>query len=406
MRVLHIGKFYPPFAGGIENFLGDLLPALRRNGLAVAALVHDHLSSGISTRNISTSPMVYRVPCFGTLLYAPVSPMFPLILRHVIGKFRPHILHLHMPNTSAFWVMALSCYRRIPWVVHWHADVVPSEIDSRMAIAYRLYRPFEQYLLGRAASIVTTSRSYLVSSKALSPWRDKCQVIPLGLDSMRLKMPDLDLRNWAEGIWGQKTTRVLAIGRLTYYKGYEVLVKAAAHASNISVLIVGEGDRKRQLQGLIGELGLRGQVTALGLLEEQRLHALLATCDCLCLPSVERTEAFGLVLLEAMRYSKPAVASDVRGSGIGWVVRHKQTGLLVRPGDPIDLARALRVMAEIPELRKRMGKAAAERFDKVFRIDQVARKLMAMYQTISPIKGINHDTKCLLSNHQTQLLLR
>ena len=380
MRVLHIGKFYPPFAGGMENFLGDLLPSLKRLGVDVSALVHNHRDSGRKAK--TTDFPVYRVPCYGNLLYAPVSPGFPLVLKQVIKKFCPDILHIHTPNTSAFWVMTLSCARRIPWVIHWHADVVLSEIDRRMAVAYRIYRPFEQHLLSRAATIIATSRPYLITSKSLYPWRNKCTVIPLGIDSARLKMPDGNLKNWAERIWGHKKTRVLAIGRLTYYKGHEVLIRAAARAPDLRVLIVGEGDRKRRLDSLLAELGLRERVTLLGFMEEERLQALLASCDCLCLPSVERTEAFGLVLLEAMRYAKPVVASDVPGSGIGWVVKHEETGFLIPPGDSIQLARALEVMAEVPALRGRMGQAAEERFNKIYQIDRVSTEIMGVYEAV------------------------
>ena len=380
MRVLHIGKFYPPFAGGMENFLGDLLPSLKRLGVDVCALVHNHRDSGRKAK--TTDFPVYRVPCYGNLLYAPVSPWFPLVLKQVIKKFRPDILHIHTPNTSAFWAMTLSCARRIPWVIHWHADVVLSEIDRRMAVAYRIYRPFEQHLLSRAATIIATSRPYLITSKSLYPWRNKCTVIPLGIDSARLKMPDGNLKNWAERIWGHKKTRVLAIGRLTYYKGYEVLIRAAAHAPDLMVLLVGEGGRKRRLDSLIAELGLGERVMLPGFLGEARLQALLASCDCLCLPSVERTEAFGLVLLEAMRYAKPVVASDVPGSGIGWVVKHEETGFLIPPGDSIQLARALEVMAEVPALRGRMGQAAEERFNKIYQIDRVSVEIMGVYEAI------------------------
>ncbi len=382
MRVLHIGKFYPPFAGGMENFLGDLLPALKRIGVNAKALVHDQPSLRKRSCCNNISSPVYRVPCYGSLMYAPVSPGFPLVLNKFIHTFHPQILHLHLPNTSAFWAMTLACARRIPWVVHWHSDVVPSEIDRRLAVAYRLYRPVEQRLLQRTQTIVATSPSYLATSEALTPWRDKCRVVPLGLDAMRLKIPAEALKKWAEGIWQQKHIRVLAIGRLTYYKGHEVLIRAAAHVPGIRVLIVGEGDRKERLQSLIKELGLAERVELSGFMEETKLQALLASCDCLCLPSVERTEAFGLVLLEAMRYAKPVVASDVAGSGIGWVVTHGETGFLVPPGDASGLARALQAMAEKQHLRKSMGRAAKEQFNNFFQIDQVARKVISLYRDI------------------------
>ncbi|HUU39434.1 MAG TPA: glycosyltransferase [Desulfatiglandales bacterium] len=366
----------------MENFLGDLLPALRGNGADVAAVVHDHPSSGGQIQCNDAFPMVYRVPCYGSLMYAPVSPGFPLALSKVIRRFRPDILHLHMPNTSAFWVMALSCARQIPKVVHWHSDVVQSQIDRRISVAYHFYRPFERAILRSATSIIATSQSYLITSKALYPWRNKCKVVPLGLDPGRLKMPDAGLTKWADGIWGREKTRVLAIGRLTYYKGHEVLIKAAARLPDIKVLIIGEGERRTRLQNLIAELELRERVKLLGFMQEPRLQTLLATCDFLCLPSVERTEAFGLVLLEAMRFAKPVVASDVTGSGIGWVVRQKETGFLVPSEDSIELARTLQIMADGSKLRNRMGKAAAKRFDEVFHIDKVAQEIMVIYRAI------------------------
>src|SRR5699024_5451513 len=104
-------------------------------------------------------------------------------------EFKPDLLHLHLPNTSAFWAMAIPAARKIPWIVHWHADVVASRHDSKLALAYPLYRPFEQRFLKVASAIIATSPPYLESSSALAHWRDKCQVIPLGLDPARLPEP-------------------------------------------------------------------------------------------------------------------------------------------------------------------------------------------------------------------------
>ena len=68
-------------------------------------------------------------------------------------------------------------------------------------------------------------------------------------------------------------------------------------------------------------MGLNDRVRFLGSVSESKIRSLFSTCDCLCLPSIERTEAFGLVLLEAMAFGKPVVASDIPGSGVGWVVK-------------------------------------------------------------------------------------
>ena len=211
--------------------------------------------------------------------------------------------------------------RRLPSVVHWHADVVASMIDTRLATAYRLYRPFEQRLLATSKAIIATSPTYLAASAALMPWRDRCHIIPLGLDANRIAEPDPAMQQRAAALWGQAAFRVLAIGRLTYYKGHDVLIRAVAELAESRTLIVGTGDQRDRLRALIDSLSLGNQVLLPGFQTEADLNALLESCDVLCLPSLERTEAFGLVLLEAMRFRKPVIVSDIAGSGVGWVVR-------------------------------------------------------------------------------------
>ncbi|HDZ89398.1 MAG TPA: glycosyltransferase [Deltaproteobacteria bacterium] len=382
MRVLHIGKFYPPFAGGMENFMGDLLPALERRDIRTFALVHDHEPGGRRTRHRPPYHGVYRVPCHGTLLYAPISPGFPLALIRAIRAFRPHILHMHLPNTSAFWAMAIPAARRVPWVVQWQSDVVSSHIDRRLALAYGLYRPLEQKLLKSAYAVIASSPPYLDTSKPLERWREKCRVIPLGLDPGRLRMPGPDTQEWAGRMWRTGKTRIISIGRLTYYKGHEILIKAALDLPEAHILIVGEGERKGHLTEAIRRRGLGGRVGLTGFLPDENLRALLATSDLLCLPSIERTEAFGLVLIEAMGYGKPVVASHVPGSGMGWIVDHLKTGILVKPGHADHLASALRLLCQRPDLRGRMARAGRKRFKTLFHVDQVAGKISSLYEEV------------------------
>jgi len=383
MRVLHVGKFFPPFAGGIENFMGDLLPALLAKGVDVTALVHSSSGQSVTGDNCFDESRVVRVPCYGSVLYAPVSPGFPVAFNRVLKKEKPDILHLHVPNTSAFWAMLLPGAYTIPWIVHWHADVVSSQLDRRLAAAYSLYRPVEQRLLSGAAAVISTSRRYGDSSLSLKKWQGKIRVIPLGLDPDRLPLPGQSDLEQAEKTWGgQGVMRVLSIGRLTYYKGHEVLIRAAAEMRNIRVVIVGEGDKRRDLENLIEKLKIQDRVLLCGRLSETRLQALLAGSDCFCLPSVERTEAFGLVLLEAMRYGKPVIAGDIPGSGVGWVVRNGSTGCLFPVSSILDLVRLLRLYSAHPEKRRAMGEAGRQRFESIFRIDRIAEKTIHLYNDV------------------------
>lgn len=387
MRVLHVGKFFPPFAGGMENFLGDLLPALERQGVDVTGLVHRSPGEPVGHACRFDESRVYRSPCYGSIVYAPVSPQFPFLFHKILKRIKPDIIHLHVPNTSAFWVMLLSKASKVPWVVHWHADVVPSAIDRRLAIAYSVYRPVEQKLLARAKTIITTSQRYLDSSSPLSRWHEKCKVIPLGLDPVRLPPPGQLPLQGAETIWGGSNVfRVLAIGRLTYYKGHDVLIRAAAKVDGMRVVIVGEGDRRPELERLIRELRLQDKVVLSGLLPEADLQALLVSSNCLCFTSLERTEAFGLALLEAMRYGKAVIASEVPGSGMSWVIRDGKTGFLFQVGGVEELAGLIRRLSNQPEKVKGMGKAGQQHFESLFHIDRIADKTLRLYHEVLSAK--------------------
>jgi rhamnosyl/mannosyltransferase len=385
-RVLHVGKYFPPFPGGLESLHADLCAALQHCGVATLSLVHDHARGGATRQEWidrgGETLRVVRARTHGSLLFAPVSPGFPLDLRRAIRDFRPQVIHAHLPNLSAFWLLVTPAARRLPWVLHWHADVVPSSIATRLRWAYRLYRPFESALLARAKRVIVTSPPYLASSAPLVPWRDKCVVVPPGIDLRRLPPPTEANRQAAEQLWGVGAHRVLTIGRLTYYKGHRILLQAAARLPGARFLLVGTGDLEAGLRSDIQRLGLSASVQLLGQQSDAMLLALLDTCSCLCLPSLERTEAFGLVLLEAMRYAKPAVVTDVKGSGMGWVVRHGETGLVVRAGDPQALSDALAALLSDDYRRCAMGKAARARLDADFRIETQAQAIAEVYAAV------------------------
>lgn len=380
MRILHIGKFYPPFHGGIESFLSALVESQTRAGHSVSALVHSHAPDGhpLPPDWTTPPPWIVRAPCYGRLLYAPISPAFPIWMARVVGEFRPEIIHLHLPNTSAFWALALPSARKVPWVIHWHADVVESSIDRRLKIAYQAYRPFERALLRRASAIVATSPPYLESSSALRPWRAKCRVVPLGLPPLE----PTPLASASPRIeWRPGLLRVLAIGRLTYYKGFDILIHALVNVPNAQAIIVGEGELRAKLESALSASGIANRVRLVGRLSTADCQYLQDTCDVFCLPSLERTEAFGVVLLEAMQRAKPVIASDIPGSGIGWVVMPGETGVLNPPADVPGLAGKLRSMNE-PELRARLGQAGLARFEQNFDIVRVADRLDQVYREV------------------------
>ena len=273
--------------------------------------------------------------------------------------------------------------RAIPWIIQWQSDVVPSAIDRRLGPAYQCYRPVEHAVLRRTKTIIVASEAYLEYSEPLRKWASKCRVVPLGIDPDRLPWPNASLLKEAEQRWPSGSLKVLAVGRLTYYKGFDVLIRAARLAAGISVQIVGDGTLKQALRESIAASGVEERVVLRGELSDPELQALLATCDLLCLPSLERTEAFGVVLLEAMQYGKALVVSDIPGSGAGWVVRTGSCGFLTPPGDPDALAHLFDRLISQPSLCEKMGRRGRENLQQVFHIRSVARRIKEIYaQTI------------------------
>jgi glycosyltransferase involved in cell wall biosynthesis len=381
MRILHAGKYYPPFRGGIENFLADLVGAQVTDGNQVAVVAHNHQRGGVWA--VDSNPLIDRVPCHGQLLYAPLSPSYPLWLERRLRQFDPDLIHIHMPNTSAFWLLFSPAARRRPWVVHWHADVVTSAIDRRLQWAYPLlYRPFEQWLLSRASTIIVTSPPYLEASEPLSRWRSRCRVVPLGIDERRLATVEPQLEAWAERQWQNDQMRILGVGRMTYYKGQSTLIDAVAATAGCQLRLVGRGELAETVAKRATDPALEGRVAILDRCDDRQLAALLASCDLLALPSLERTEAFGVVLLEAMALGKALVVSDIPGSGTGWVVEQGQCGWRTTPGSVNDWAQTLASIRDQPAERCARGTEGRSRFDQLFSIRQTAMLISDCYRAL------------------------
>ncbi|MEO7430810.1 MAG: glycosyltransferase [Dokdonella sp.] len=377
MRILHIGKYYAPERGGIERYTQALAEWSVARGDAVAVLCHQR--AGIRERAVETigGVGVRRAGCIAAPLYTPLSPSFPFELARALREFRPDLLHLHFPNPSCFFALTSPHARRLPWVVHWHADVPPDSNDWRLRSAYRIYRSFEQATLRRAAAVVATSQPYLHASIALTAWHAKTAIIPLGIADALPEVPKPSL--WPAGTG----LRLLAVGRLSRYKGFNVLIEALGRLHDVQLLIVGEGECAAELRALVHARGLDHRVAFAGALSDEDLASAYAAADAFALPSLDRGEAFGLVLLEAMRAGRAAVASDIAGSGVGFVIDDAITGILVPPGNAVALAEGIARLQD-ERLRARLGDAGRQRWREHFLLETSARRIDALYRSVAP----------------------
>jgi len=263
-------------------------------------------------------------------------------------------------------------------VVHWHSDVV------RQRKALRLYEPLQQWLLRRADAIIATSPPYAESSMVLRPWRHKVEVIPIGISDNRSESCSKKAAEIRQRYRGRRI--VFSLGRMTYYKGFEVLIEAAAALpDDCVVLIGGDGDLLGHYKSLVARRGLAGKVHLLGHILDHELASHFEACDVFCMPSTVRAEAYGVAMLEAMVMGKPIVATDIAGSGVPWVNIHGTSGFNVPVGEVAPLAAALTRLLDDEVLRQQLGAAAGRRYLQEFNATQMTEKVINLYRRLGAV---------------------
>ena len=293
-----------------------------------------------------------------------------------LARLDADISHLHFPFPPGE-VANLLVGRARRTIITYHSDIVRQR-------AWRfLYRPLMRRVLARADRIIATSGRCLESSDTLRAHRDKCRIVPIGVDVARYaETPPLDRTSLKRRLHvPADAPMVLFVGVLRYYKGLEILLQAMQALPGATVLLVGEDStaRRTELEALAAALGVGGQVRFLGRQADEDLPALYHAADVFVLPAVERSEAFGAVQLEAMAAGRPVVSSDV-GTGVAWVNQHEVTGLVVPPRRPDELAAALQRLLADPALRARLGAAGRERVLAHFSEARMLAEIDALYR--------------------------
>ncbi len=369
LSVLHVYKdYYPPVYGGIEQHLNLLCRALRPF-CDVRVLVS---ASGRSRtrREVVEGIPVMRAGELMRVASAPICPSWPFHFR----RLRAELYHFHFPNPTgdvSYWLSGA----RGKIVVTYHSDIV------RQSTILPLYRPFLWRLLEKADVILPTSPQYIESSEYLRPFRDKCEVVPLGVDLHRFEVREAIEARAAEWREEWKAPMVLFVGRLRYYKGLEVLMNAARDI-HARIAIVGEGPFENIARFMHRQLDLEDRVTFLGSQSEFELLSLYRAATVCVLPSTHRSEALGLAMVEAMASGRPVVSTEL-GTGTSWVNQHGVTGNVVAPGDPQALAAAINAIVDDEALAARYGAAARARAHAEFSHTVMARRVLRVYERVS-----------------------
>ena len=367
LGVVHVGKFYHPYRGGMETHLRTLCEGL-------APITELSVVVANSTRR-TEHDMVngVRVTRVGTMAVAASAPITPGMAREM-RRAGADVVHVHLPHPTAS-LSYLTGRIRGSLVVTYHSDIV------RQRMLGALYEPVQQAFLRRASAIICTSPDYRDSSPSLRPHLDRCVVAPFSLDPTSLLRPDPAEVEAIRQKFGDRL--VLGVGRLVSYKGFTHLVRAMQRV-DAHLLLIGEGPLRKDLEEQTRADGVAGKVTFLGHVPETAPYFHAATV--FALSSIERSEAFGLVQLEAMWCGVPVVNTRL-ASGVPYVSRHGETGLTVPPRDPEALGAALRTLLDDASLRDRLGAAARARAENTFNVKAMIDGTMEVYRRVTSSTG-------------------
>ena len=358
MKIVHFAKFYPPEYGGIES----VTEALAEDHAAVG---HDVevvcFTRGSTTFEKMGQLNIRRIKVQKVIASQPLAVSY--LKACAAAAQNAAIVHVHSPNMlAALAVLRLPQHTQV--VIHWHADI------ENKGILGKLIRPIERAMLRHADAIVVTTEEYAKASSALKDFTKKVGVIPIGIADTT-KAPKIEVNT---------LPYILFVGRLVPYKGLDVLLDALSLIhGDVELRIVGVGPLLTVLKTQAVRFALEDRVKFIGRVNEVELEELMAGAAIFCLPSTSRLEAFGVVLLEAMRAGRAIVSTNIPGSGVPWV---NSTGINVPVRDAKALAEAIDQLLLDPAKAERLGKFARTRFESEFSRGIMSSRFLSLYRQL------------------------
>ncbi len=373
IKVLQINKVYYPYTGGVEKVVQQIAEGLAEQTEMQVLVCNEKKQTVSETIN---GVKVHRSGSFGMFGNMPLSFRFIRdVKKMAMGQ---DILHFHMPFPVGDLAGLLSGYKG-KVVVWWHSDVVR---QKKMML---LYRPVMERFLKRADVIIVATQGHIDGSAYLKPYANKCVIIPFGVNPVIEEKADKWLAVKEIEADTDKNTdkplKFLFVGRMVYYKGCKILLEAFRNVKNAELTMIGDGVLEEELKEMSTSYGLSDRVHFCGNVSDEDLEEAFAECDVFVLPSIARSEAFGLVQIEAMAYGKPVINTNLP-SGVPYVSIHGKTGLTVEPEDVQGLTDAMNWMAEHPKERKEMGQKARARVKEEYQMHTMLSKVLNLYQSL------------------------
>jgi glycosyltransferase involved in cell wall biosynthesis len=371
LRICHLGKFYPPAPGGIETHVRTLALAQAARGASVSVLCINHKPG--PTRVEKDGPVeITRFGRAASALKLDVCPELPAALRSIDAD----VLHLQVPNPTMLLAL-LGVRRHPPLVVSYQSDVVRQRLRGAM------FRPVEKIVYRRVRAILASSPEYAKGSPFLNKYQDRLGVLANGIDLAPYLHPSVERLKEAQEIRQRFSGPLwLGCGRMVYYKGFHNAIRALTRVEG-TLILVGDGPERLRLEQEAKTLGLGDRVAFLGNLPHYLdLVPYYLAADAFWFPSNARSEAFGIVQVEAMACGCPVLNTAIPHSGASWVSRNDREGLTVAVDDPVALADAANRLLREPGLRDRLAEAARARAVAEFDHRVMAERSLQIYRQV------------------------
>lgn len=385
MKIAQIVCAFPPYAGGIGQSayrLGEILSREHQVNTFTLAPHGEKMPKKTEGKQKITFLRPYLRAGHGAL---------PLFLPFRLLSYDAIYLHYPFFGTDAL-ILLLSClHRKQKLIIHYHMDT-PALPGMKKVLAWpsRWLLPL---IMKRAEKIIVSSRDYadngqLATVAKLYP--EKIKAIPFGVETdifrPKIKNDNNPIAHQAAALVNFVNRRfikrgghvLLFVGGLDkahYFKGLSVLFRAMKLVpSPISLNIIGTGELRAQYEAEVKSLGLGNKVNFLGRISEDDLIRQYQTADMLILPSVNKHEAFGLVLIEAMACGLPVIASNL--PGVRSVFNDGKQGYFCIPGDVRDLAEKINILSQDETKRQAMAKAARALVEEKYGWEKVADQIL------------------------------
>ena len=386
LKILHFYKTHKPQTiGGVEQFVDHTASALATQGVETRVL------------SLSKSPEMSPLQLNGYQAYQAktafefASTPFSV---DAVAQYKRHaewadLIHLHYPYPFADLVHLMSGTKK-PTLVTYHSDIVKQKL---LSVAYR---PLQQMFLSKVDKIVATSPNYLDTSANLSEFSDKTSIIPLGLADECQDGCNYPLsQKFAAQI--EPNSYFLFVGVLRYYKGLENLVRAAK-GCHFPIVVAGEGPERSALEQLARDNDI-SNIHFVGGVSHEEKEALLSNCRGFVFPSNQRSEAFGISLIEAAMFGKPMITCEI-GTGTSYVNLGNVTGLICPHSEPRALRSAMSQLWQDDELCRQFGQNARNRFEKLFTAEKMAASYLALYRSMVGQESATEAEASVFGKHE------